>query len=190
MTSNACAPWHRGLRTLWRAAALLLALASGGGAVGQAVEPQRESAVKADFLLKFGSYVQWPAGLFKQPDEALVIGVSGDDEVAADLEQLAAGKNVEGRPVVARRVTDNGSLKGVHGQRAPGRLRDAIAAAPHPALVVTQQENALQLGSVINFSVENGRVRFAVSLPAAETRGIKLSSRLLAVAQSVERRSR
>jgi hypothetical protein len=56
-----------------------------------------------------------------------------------------------------------------------------------PILVVTDAPGALASGSVINFTVERDRVRFEVSLPAAERNGLKLSSRLLAVAQRVER---
>ena len=160
----------------------------------QPAEAPRESAVKAAFLYKFGAYVSWPPGSFRRTDEPLVIAVAGDEEVAADLEQLAFGKTVEGRPVVTRRVPESGSVTGAHilflGERRPARLREAIAAAAGPVLVVTEQENALQLGSVINFSVTGARVRFSVSLAAAEARGIKLSSRLLAVAQTVEGRSR
>jgi hypothetical protein len=178
----------------WRLAAFLLTLAASELALAQLVQAPRESAVKAAFLFKFGAFVEWPPGLFQKPDEPLVIGVSGADAVATDLEQLAAGKTVEGRPVAARRVTDNASLKGVHilflGERPPARLREAIAAAAGPILVVTEQDGALQAGSIINFAVSNGRVRFSVSLASAEARAIRLSSRLLAVAQDIERRPR
>jgi hypothetical protein len=56
-----------------------------------------------------------------------------------------------------------------------------------PVLVVTEGEGALERGSVINFLVVEGNVRFEVSLPAAEQRGLKLSSRLLSVALRVEK---
>jgi len=188
-------PSGSGAWRLWRiAAAWLLALLAPAAAWAQPATPQRESAVKAAFLFKFGAFVEWPPGAFGRADEPLVIGVSGNDEVAADLEQLAAGKTVEGRRVQTRRIAEDGSMRGVHilflGKRAAGRLREAIAAAPGPALLVTEQDDALAAGSVINFSVEGGRVRFAVSLVAAEARGIRLSSRLLAVAQAIDRRTR
>jgi hypothetical protein len=187
----AVASWRRSWNA-WRLAAVLLSLLTCELALAQLVQAPRESAVKAAFLYKFGAYIEWPPGLLQRADEPLVIGVSGDEPVAADLEQLVAGKTVEGHPVVVRRVGENGSLKGVHilflGQRPASRLRDAIASAPAPILVVTEQDQGLQLGSVINFAVVNGRVRFAVSLASAEARNIRLSSRLLAVAQDIERR--
>jgi hypothetical protein len=76
------------------------------------------------------------------------------------------------------------------GTMRPAKLHDLIAAIPGPVLVVTQQEGALQAGSVINFVADGARVRFNASLTSAEARGLRLSARLLAVAQSVEGRPR
>lgn len=162
-------------------------------AVAQGAAP-RESAVKAAFLFKFGSFVEWPAATFKSPQDPLVIGVLADDAVAEELEQLAAGRSVEGRPLRLRTLKDGEAPGPVHilfvGAMRPQRLRDLLAAVPGPVLVVTQQEGALAAGSVINFAAEAGRVRFDASLASAETRDLKLSARLLAVARHVEGRGR
>jgi len=171
------------------------ALACGLRPVAAAQPPPAasEAEVKAAFVLKFASFVEWPADAFARPDDPLVIGVAGDDEIAAGIEQLAAGRRMEGRPVVVRRLPDAGPFTGVHilllGRRSEARLRDLVAAAAGHVLVVTQQPGALRQGSVINFSTEGGRVRFSVSLASADARNLKLSARLLAVAQSVEGRA-
>jgi hypothetical protein len=172
-------------------AALWLApfwLATHAGA--QPVQAQRDSAVKAAFLFKFGSFVDWPAGVFKQADEPLVIGIAGDEEVAADLEQLVIDRSLGGRPVKTVRVDGSAMPAEMHvlflGYQRESRLREAITAAMGPILVVTDRVGALQLGSLINFSTVAGRIRFSVSLAAAEARSLKLSSRLLAVAQDVQ----
>jgi hypothetical protein len=166
-------------------------LASVGSAAAQPAA--RESAVKAAFLYKFPAFVDWPPGTFQRPDQPLVIGVSGDDDVADDLEQLVAARS-DVRPVVVRRVPEGASADGVHilflGGRRDTRLREAIDAVKGPALIVTEQPGGLQLGSVLNFSSDAGRVRFSASVSSAEARGLKLSSRLLAVAQAVEGRAR
>ena len=154
----------------------------------------RDSAVKAAFLFKFGSFVEWPAGRFKAPQEPFVIGVVGDDAVADELELLAAGRSVEGRPLRIRTLRDGEAPGPVHvlfvGTLRPQRLRDLLAATPGPVLVVTQQDGALQAGSVLNFIADGARVRFDASLASAEMRDLKLSARLLAVARHVEGRSR
>jgi hypothetical protein len=178
----------------WLAAALLALLAGLAPAAQAQALPARDSAVKAAFLYKFASFVEWPAGSFKTPQEPLVIGVVGDQPVADDLEQLATFRSVEGRPLRIRTFRDGEAPGPVHilfiGTVRPQRLRDLLAATPGPVLVVTQQEGALAAGSVINFAAEGGRMRFDASLASAEVRDLKLSARLLAVARHVEGRPR
>ena len=57
-------------------------------------------------------------------------------------------------------------------------------------LVVSEAGDGLQQGSVINFRVVDERVRFDVSLEAADKNSIKLSSRLLSVANVVHKEQR
>ena len=153
-----------------------------------------ESAVKAAFLYKFTSFVDWPPGTFPRGDDALVIGVLGNDAVAADLEQVLAGRSVNGRALGVRRLREGDPLRGLHvlflGAGREAKVRELVLATPGPVLVVTEQEGGLRLGAVLNFVNDGGKIRFTASLTAAEARGLRLSARLLAVAQSVEGHAR
>jgi hypothetical protein len=71
---------------------------------------------------------------------------------------------------------------GIDAGRVGRLLRQAGA-----LLVVTESENALPQGSAINFHIVDERVRFDVALDAAEKNGVKLSSRLLTVANHVQK---
>jgi hypothetical protein len=175
---------------------LLLACAWHGllsPALAQAPGGASESAVKAAFLYKIAGFVDWPAGTFQRGDDPLVIAVTGNEAVAADLDQIAGGRRLEGRPVVVRRLREGEGAVGVHvlliGASREARVRDLAASVPGPVLVVTEQPNGHRLGAVLNFVLDGGRVRFTVSLPAADARGLRLSARLLAVAQAVEGRN-
>jgi hypothetical protein len=96
---------------------------------------------------------------------------------------------VAGRPVQVRPVRDGEALPLSQivfiSDTERARLGHLARSAPRHALVVTETDGALALGSVINFVIAEGRVRFEVSLPSAERRGLKFSSRLLAVALAV-----
>ncbi len=152
----------------------------------------RASAVKAAFLYKFGSFVEYPAGAFKSGNAPFVIGVFGDDAVAAELEGLAAGRDIDGHPVAVVRVRDGDALPAVHILYAGGpresRVRDMLDAVHGPVLTVADGPVPGKSAPVLYFTEEQGRLRFAASLTAAAARGLKLSSKLLAVAQSVEGR--
>lgn len=158
-----------------------------------ALSAPRESTVKAAFLMKFGTFVDWPPEAFRRPDDPMVIGILGDDAVHADLEQLAQGRSVKGAPIVVRRLREPPAPgERVHilflATQNESRLRDLLVRTAGPVLVVTQAQGGLAAGAALNFVVEGGRVRFEASPRAAEARALKLSSRLLSVARGAEER--
>lgn len=149
----------------------------------------REDEVKAAFLYKFLSFVEFPRAALPH-GAPVVIGVAGADEVAAELAQLVVGRSVEGRPVQVRRLREGEAAEGVHvlflARGQAGRLRELQRNAPaQPLLLVADWEGALDAGAVVNFVRAEARVRFEVALDAAERRGLRISPRMLAVAQSV-----
>lgn len=161
------------------------ALADAGGA--QALERR----VKAAFLYKFLGYAEFPPNAFTEPGAPLLIAVVGSDDMVAELSRITAGRVVAGRPIVVRRVADSEALPPAHllfvaggdGERCTRVLRAAASAF----LTVTECEGGLRQGSVINFRIIDERVRFDVSLDAADRKNVKLSSRLLTVANRVQK---
>jgi hypothetical protein len=150
-----------------------------------------EASVKAAFLFKFASFVEWPPAAFAIPDAPLVFGVVvGADEVAAELARIAAGRSIGGHPVVVRRVREGEATRGVHvlfvGHGVPERQAIIARAAAQPGLlVVTETQRGLEAGSAINFVISEDRVGFEVSLDAADKSGLRISSRMLGVARRV-----
>lgn len=154
-------------------------------------EPQiTESELKAAMLYKFGSYIEWPDDTFADEHGPFTLGVVGADEIAAYLEGIVEGRTVNGRPVAVRRLRPGDSIAGIQvlfvGQAARARLEPLLVdARQHPVLVVTETENALALGSMINFVVAGDKVRFDVGLDSAVRSNLRISARLLAVARRV-----
>ena len=159
-------------------------------AYGAGESEDLEHSVKAAFLYKFASYVEWPANAFPKADAPIAIAVTGSDVIAAELGRLVASRTAQGRSIVVKRLTPGDPLAGVHilfvgpgdAERLAQWARDAQA---HSTLLVTDSRRALERGSTINFVLVDRRVRFEISLDAAEKSSLKLSSRLLAVAQRV-----
>jgi hypothetical protein len=149
-----------------------------------------ESRVKAAFLFKFGDYVEWPPGTFASSSEPLTIGVLGTDSVADELVAVSPTRSIAGRPIMVRRLRQGDSLAGLDiayfDQRTEAELAELLAPLKGKAtLVVTDSAQGLNVGGVINFVLVADKVRFDVSLPSANARGLKVSSRLLAVARKV-----
>lgn len=150
-----------------------------------------EQRVKAAYVFKFGNYVEWPKGTFDREDSPLRIGVAGDDAIAGELEQAAAGHTLNKRPVKVVRMQPGDAPGSVHilfvGREARGRSAGLLTGTGRdPVLTVTESgERPPPSGSVINLVVVDGRVRFEVFLEDAARRNLKLGSALLAVARKV-----
>jgi len=149
-------------------------------------------AVKAAFLFRFASFVQWPADV--PATGPFIIAVADGDPVADQLERLLPGMNVRGQPAEVRRVTKPEELDGVRilyvGPGAAVRTRALRArAATLPILLVTDRDDGFAGGGVVNFLEAPRNVRFEVSLAAADRARLTIDSALLAVAARVERRA-
>lgn len=171
---------------------LLLAAAALGGAEPVMAQESEYSPdeVKAAFLYHFGAFVEWPNGA---PD-AVTIAVLGAPTVAEELLFILPGRTVQNRPVQVREIESMDALGDAQilfiGESESARLSQHLAAVRgQPVLSVTQADDALDQGAMINFALVDRRVRFEVSLPAAEQAGLELSSRLLAIALRVEKSS-
>lgn len=148
-----------------------------------------EDSVKAAFLYHFSTFVVWPDT--RQADEEFVIAVLGDDDVAEELEIYLPGHAIQGRPMRARRLEDiedvtDEDVVFIGAARLRSLSADLAALENRPILVVTDAEGALDQGAIINFRNVDQRIRFEISVPAAEDAGLVLSSRLLAAAMFVD----
>jgi len=174
---------------------LLLLLAVPAACLGAAPAAAQEDIalekrVKAAYLAKLPAYITWPEGAFARPDAPLVFGVLGDEQIAAELAQAVAGRDLAGHPLTVRRLREGEPLTNLHVLFVAGhggaRIAEAARATERQALLlVSEAAGALDRGSVINFMLVSERVKFDIAVDNAEKRGLKLSSRLLSVAHNV-----
>ena len=124
-----------------------------------------------------------------------MIGVAGAEPVAEALSKLLGQRVAPGvRPAVLRRVATGTPprpaepLHVLHVGADTGRAGPAMLAAyrGQPVLTVTDAPAGLAAGAILAFVLRDGRVRFEASTAAAQASGLRLSSRLLAVASRVQ----
>jgi hypothetical protein len=146
-----------------------------------------DDEVKAAFLFHFGTYVEWPG----EADPVATIAVLGSEPIARLLERFLPGKTIGGRPVEVallgsiEELTDEEILF-VNSSENANLEEIAASVDGRPVLLVTDSPGGLRQGATINFRVVQNRVRFEISLAAAEEAGLRLSSRLLQAALRVE----
>ena len=146
-----------------------------------------ESEVKAAYLYRFLSYLEWPQPATEGDRAPFVIGVMGADDVYDALKDIAQGRSAQGRPVEVRRVKEGDDSLGIHllfvGKNAAEILPRV---ASRNAIIVSEVDGALRRGAAINLVRTADHVRFEVAPAVAERKGVRISSRMLAVAAHVE----
>ena len=149
-----------------------------------------ERQVKAAYLHKFTSFVEWPPGTFADAGSPIIIGVMGADPLADELVDLVAGRTINGRSLGVRKLQPGDSLAGMHvlflGRLERNRLLEVFAALKgRPVLTVTDSDDAYALGSMINFVLTKDKLRFEVALAPVEASHLKISALMLAAAYKV-----
>ena len=169
---------------MWLAAVLALAMA-GALPAGAADSPSLEYAVKANYLYKFGPFVDWPAEAFAGPAAPFSVCVAGEDPFGAALDEAIKGQTIQGRPVAVRRLTavvgDNGCQVLYLGRSRTQTTADALRAVRTAPVLTVTDERLGATGGIVHFVLRDGRVRFAINPTAAQLAGLTLSSKLLAL---------
>lgn len=161
-----------------------------GAAAAQPARPElpaKAVQVKAAYLIKFAGFVDWPASAFARPDSPLLIGVAGNDELAARLEQMVAGRSIGGHPLAVRRLRRGDAPAVLHGLHV---LYVGAAAADLPAgarglPLLTVGDRADGPDNMIRFVTVDQHLRFEVALGQVAPSGLRISARLLAAALRV-----
>lgn len=145
-----------------------------------------EYSVKANYLVRFAAFVEWPARAFANPQAPVAICVAGRDPFGATLERAARGQTAYGRPLILRRPDTREAVAGCHilyvGEGAETLI---TAAAGQPGLLIVTDAATTTGRGTIHFVVSDARVRFHIDQQAATRSGLAFSSRLLHLALSV-----
>jgi hypothetical protein len=174
----------------WRRSTLLLfcIVLCNDSLLAQASAPS-EYEVKAAFLYNFAKFVEWPKNK-PRSGEPIFIGILGDDPFGEDMEKTVQGKSVNGHPIVIRRYKGDKPPEycqilfiSSSERRRVDRLLEMLKGSV--TLTVSEMDQFCERGGMINFRIESSKVRFEVNHRAAESEGLKISSKLLSVAVRV-----
>lgn len=168
----------------------LVALLFAAGAVPGASPStaETEPAVKAAYLFKFLSYIEWPSQSFDSPQAPIVIGVMGADDVQEALLDITRSHPAQGRAVVVRSVPPGDPCTGIHmlfvGHDVQLEMQ-RLSGTPG-LLLVSDADGALDRGAMVNLIRSGDHVRFEVAPEPAEKSGVHISSRMLSIARRVK----
>jgi hypothetical protein len=173
-------------QVLWILGVIGLWLTSAGAQSPTAGEYQ----VKAAFLYNFAKFIEWPPSSFSDASAPIRICILGRDPFGAELHAIADEKTVNGRKLQVSQLGDLQMVKTCHilfiASSEKTQLKQALESLQGAdVLTVGDTEGFVEKGGMINFVLENDRVRFEVNHKAVEQAGLKVSSKLLNIAKSV-----
>ncbi len=162
-----------------------LATPAGGGMVRT-----NSAEIEAAFLVQFSKYVHWPARTFTSPEAPVVIGILGRDPFGSKIDRISRSFSANGRGVEVRRLRTPEFAGTCHILFVSADQVDNMAAiraalANRPVLLVSNTDNFLSRGGMINFVVVGTKVRFDINLANSKNCALKISSKLLKIAHRV-----
>jgi len=149
-----------------------------------------EHQVKAAFLFNFARFVEWPPDSPGESGDGFVLCVADDDYFAAALDQAVSGKSVDGLMLRVRRLQPLDDVRACRilyiGTGDPVRLETLLKSVRTvPVLTVAAAPGFTRRGGIINFILEDNRLRFEINPDAAQRAGLQISSKLLQLATIV-----
>ena len=167
----------------------------------------KEYQIKAAFLYNFIKFVDWPKEKVSDANEPITIGIIGKDPFGKAFEPVK-DKKVKDRKVVIKRFKGFEELN-KSAENDKSKLQQQIQAIrrcyilyicpseqeqlkeivswvkAHPVLTVAEAKDFLDAGGIINFLMEEKKVRFEINVTAGEQAKLKIRSQLLQLAKRV-----
>ena len=192
-------PIHRGKQTISVTCCLFplvtgLAVGASLASTARAADARAESLelqVKAAFLYNFAKFVEWPSDAHAAGGNgSLAFCVFGDDPLFFILTQSLAGKTINGRALIAREAGGPSGVQrcdipfiGAAERRRMDEVLDACAGAG--VLSISDLNQFARHGGMIEITRKDDKFAFAINIDAVNRNGLRISSKLLQLAEVV-----
>jgi hypothetical protein len=151
---------------------------------------QIDIRIASMYVINFAKYIEWPAGSIKS---SFVIGVVGNPKMVAELNTLTAGRTIENKPIVIKDMSTLpiAEVKNcqilIFDENSLSKLKNyQPTIAESPMLIITEKDFSPKKGVGINIILDEDddyKTKFQLNKTAIESRGMKVSSQLQALAK-------
>lgn len=166
--------------------ALLASLAPARLAAGEDLHD-----AKADLLYNIAKFIEWPRELSVKNQFSFAI--LGEDELAAVIAGTMSQKTINGKPVFVRCIRRPEDALKSHvlfiAASEEERIPEVLEALRGTSvLTVADTAGFAAMGGMVDFVLADARVHFEINREQAEKARLRISAKLLALAQIVENR--
>lgn len=150
-----------------------------------------EYQVKAAFLFNFAKFVEWPPQTFKTDKDPIRICILGLNPFGTALGDAVGGKTVLGRTFVVAEIASAGQAADCQMLFISSSERKHLVAIlaelrTKGILTISETQGFGAQGGIVNFKLEDGRVRLEINVEAAAQAKLRISSQVLSLAQIVK----
>ena len=149
----------------------------------------REYQIKAAFLFSFTQFIEWPDNAYDHSSAPFIIGILGEDPFGPVIDQTVAGEKVNGHPIIIERYATVKDMRKCHiifiSKKVTNPEEVISALSNSKTLTVSDNSNFSKHGGMIMFMMQQNKTRFEINLSVAKASDIRISSKLLSVAQAV-----
>jgi hypothetical protein len=145
-----------------------------------------EPEIKAAFVYRFTQFVTWPDDAFGGKDEPFTIATVGDDSLLPALQQVMAGRAVNGRPIVVIHFTSADRIDHCQVLFVPASQQGIVPAilaklGNAPVLTIGDGDAFMNQGGAIRLFVEGGRMKFELDPDVVTAARLKPGAQLMKV---------
>jgi hypothetical protein len=150
-----------------------------------------EYTLKAVYFEKFTLFTEWPKNNTNEnPRNTFVIGVIGGNPFGKKLEELYHKQKINNMKVEIQHLS---SIKEIKCQNIlfiydldPSEIQKLVMVTKQkPILTISETEGYSEKGVLINFFIQQGKLRFEINENAVKESGLKIDSRLLNFARII-----
>jgi hypothetical protein len=173
---------------VWPKIVIVLVLMVASLQAGADGTPVSEYQLKAVFLFNFAKFVEWPPQASGDTHDPFIICVLGDNPFGPSLDDVVSGKTVANRPISIREVSSPQQSQkcrilfiSASERKRTRAILDALKG--FSVLTVGDTEDFVANGGIVRFKVKDARVRIEIDAEAAERANLRISSKLLSLAE-------
>jgi hypothetical protein len=135
---------------------------------------------QAMFIYNFSRLIEWPGNYKTVP---FIIGVLGTSPTLTELETYTANKTVGAQPIQVRKFNSVAEIGTCHILFVPfaktKNLGEILASlGTKSTLIICEKNGAIDDGAAINFLVVGDKLKFEIKPVNADSKNIKMSSKL------------
>jgi len=150
----------------------------------------REYEIKAAFIYNFAKFTDWPDGTFTDDTNATITLCVICQDSFDDIVDSLRGKIVKNKKLVVKQCKqvqniDECQIIFIRSSDSIKWRQTLETVENRKVLTIGEMEGFAQFGGMINFIIVNNKVRFEINIDAAKRAGLKLSSKLLKLANIV-----